>query len=207
LTGLGIAAVIEQLSSAARQRRCAIFSLAGLAALGACSAGRDLLQPYRAKDDVVTREFARWLWTDYARDADLFCASGDLGIDFLPKRSTPGACAVYTCYRRIFSRMTGGRMNGDFDPMSAASHRDRRVRVVFVDEVPRDNPRCTKWLTTMSASHEARAPSVFVVHPGTPALDRERYVVLEFIPKDARQLAGRRLASDAAQDGRASVRQ
>jgi hypothetical protein len=206
LSGLGIAAVICSLSSEPRQRRCVGLAVGALAVLGLGFAGRDLLQPYRAKEDVVTQQFARWLWKDYGRDADVLCASGDLGLDFLPKRSMPGACAVYACYRRMFSAAAPTCERQSVELLKRARTQDRPVRVVFVDEVPRDNPRCTEWLARMSLNYQLGAPFVFVVHPGTPALDRERYVVIEFTPRDAGHFAARADESGAAADGCASVR-
>jgi hypothetical protein len=206
LSGLGIAAVIRRLSSAQWRSRCVGLALGAFAALGVGSAGRDLLQPYRTQEDVVTQQFARWLWKDYGRDADVLCASSDLGLDFLPKRSTPGACAVYACHRRIFRAAAPAFNQRSDEWVNRVRTQNRPVRVVFVDEVPRDNPRCTQWLARMSSNYQVGAPSVFVVHPGTAALDRERYVLIEFIPKDAAHVAVRREDSDAAAGGDAPVR-
>ncbi len=205
LTGLGIAAVIRRLSPA-RQRRWVVIAVGALATLGTCLAGRDLLFPYRTRADVATQRFARWLWQEYGRDADVLCATADLGLDILPKRQTPGACAVYACHRRIFSTATANRKEANLDLFLAAPTGDRPVRVVFVDEVPRDNRRCTEWLAAVRSRYEVGAPSVFTVHPGTPALDRERYVVLELMPNGSRPLAVRGAESEAATGRPASVR-
>ncbi|MGO9470632.1 MAG: hypothetical protein ACLQIB_01155 [Isosphaeraceae bacterium] len=205
LSGLGIAALIRRLAPA-RQRRYLVFSVGALAALGAFWAGRDLLQPYRTREDQVTRQFARWFWTEYGRDADVLCAAGDLGLDFLPKRKTPGACAVYLCHRRIFAPATAERKQGNFDVFSEAHNGDRPVRLVFVDEVPRDNPRCAEWLAAAGSRYQVGAPSMFTVHPGTPALDRERYVVVELMPKGRGQLAVGAADSGGAPRGSTSVR-
>ncbi len=80
------------------------------------------------------------------------------------------------------------------------------MRLVFVDEVPRDNPRCTEWLAAIGSRYEVGAPSVFTVHPGPPSLDRERYVVVELMPKGRGELAVRAGESDAAPGGPAAVR-
>jgi hypothetical protein len=82
------------------------------------------------------------------------------------------------------------------------------VRLVFVDEVPEDNPRCTQWLARMSARYDVGAPSVFVVHRGSPTCERERYMVLELVPRGARELASGRAISNpdaATSDVRARV--
>jgi len=206
LSGLGIAAVIRRLSPVTHEHRYVVFSVGALALLGAYSAGRDLIQPYRTRDDVVSQHFARWLWKDCARDADVVCASGDLGLDFLPKRTMPGASAVYACYRRIFSPASTDAKHIDLNLISGARNRDRPVRLVFVDQIPRDNPRLTEWLAAVRASYHVAAPSVYLVHPGTPSLDRERYVVVDLIPKDSRQLGVDRVNSEAVAGAGGSVR-
>ncbi len=205
LSGLGIAALIRRLSPP-RQLRYLVLSVSALAALGAFWAARDLLMPYRTREDAATRQFARWFWTEYGRDADVLCAAGDLGLDFLPKRRTPGACAVYACHRRIFSPDSAERKRENLELSSEAHTRDRPLRLVFVDEVPRDNPRCREWLAAMASRYEVGAPSMFTVHPGTPALDRERYVVVELMPKGRGQLAVGGGESDSAPRGPAAVR-
>jgi hypothetical protein len=210
LTGLGIAALVRRFSSEARQRRYAVFAVGALFALGAYSIGADLLHPYRAREDAVTRQFARWLWLEHGRDADLFCAAADLGLDSLPKYRMTNASAIYPCYRRIFLPSSARRPSqGKLDLVSAASAPGRTVRLAFVDEVPEDNPRCMQWLASMSARYDIGPPSVFVVHAGSPTCERERYVVLELVPKGARQIAlGRaKLSPDAATaDGRGTAR-
>ncbi len=144
LSGLGIAALIRRLSPVWRQRRYAALSVGALAALGAYSAARDVLQPYRTRADVVTRDFAKWLWKDFGRDADLLCATEDLGLDSLPKRQTPGACAVYACYRRMFSPRSRLRKPGSLDPISGSHPSDRTIRLVFVQRGSAGQPALYK---------------------------------------------------------------
>jgi hypothetical protein len=188
----------------ARQRRYVVFSVGALAVLGGCFPAVDLFWPHRAKEDAITRQFASWLWNEYGRDADLFCAREDLGLDFLPKSRLSGVSAVYLCHRQMYCRSTAsGHKPRNLDLISGTRASDRPVRVVFLDDVPRDNPRCAHWLAAMKLRYQPGPQSVFAVHPGSPTLDRERYVVLEFSPKGPLELAARALGADSAMGGQA----
>jgi hypothetical protein len=206
LTGLGIAALIRRFRGAARQGRYVALAVGAFAVLGCCWLGRDLSRPYRAQEDAVSRRFARWLWQEYGKDADVLCASGDLGLDLSPKKWTTGASAVYRCHRQICAPGTSERKPGIIDLASTACTRTRPVRLVFLDDIPRDNSRCTQWLAGIRAAYHVAEPSVFVVHPGGPTSERERYVVLELIPRETRQIAVRQIDFDLAGGERGSVR-
>jgi len=104
LTGLGAAAGLAWLSSrrAIRPRWATLaFALVPILPIG--SAVRDICRPYRAYEDVWTREFARSFWPAEEARSEVACLKGDLGLDFSPANFQMRFSAIYRCNQRIYS--------------------------------------------------------------------------------------------------------
>jgi hypothetical protein len=190
LTGLGGAAWLARLPSPESSRRASRWSLGLLAFLGFWLLGRDLLLPYRVWDDVRTRDFARWFWTDYAREAELTCVKTDLGLVFDSHLWDVGMSAVYLFHQGKYSPRHSPEARKRFDadprPISPA----RPLRLVFFDQLPKGHPLYGEWLASWNRDYTLLQTDEYVIHPGKPHEPwlRDAYVVLEFVPK---QEAGR----------------
>jgi hypothetical protein len=182
LTGLGAAVLFDRLSSPAWRSRGLGLTVGLLAILGFSLAGRDLVQPYRVPADATSRAFARWLWTESSPDAELLCVKSDLGLSFQPELWKRGMSAVY-----LFHQGTSAHKNRIERPAERLStlSRVRPLRLVFFDEVPRDNSKFQRWLGKILSSYRIGETREFVVSAGKPDERwlRERYVVLELEPR------------------------
>jgi hypothetical protein len=181
--GLGAAVVLSRLPWSFR--RWAFRSTVGLlAGLGLFLIGRDLVQPYRVWEDEQSRRFARHFWRDDARDAKLVCVKSDLGLAFQPKLWTSGMSAVYLFHRGMYAHPSGrGAV-----PISALRQADEcPSRLVFFDELPRENVLFDEWVTRLALAYRIGPPRVFTVNPGKPGelWLREQYVVLDLVPEQA----------------------
>jgi len=197
LTGLGGAGLIARASTWKWGKHSLDVTFIALAALGVVLMARDLVKPCRISDDLVSRNFARWFWSKYSRDADLLCVKTDLGFSFRPELWQFGVSAVYLCHQRMFSPVRSPY--GSLDRPSAAPT-SRPLRLVFFDEVPEGNPVFDRWMEQLRRSYDIGRPLDFVVCPGRPddLWLRDRYLVIELRPRGsdnplARSITGRTL--------------
>jgi hypothetical protein len=183
LTGLGAAVLLARLSPAARRRRVLGVAVGLLALLGGYLIARDVIKPYRVWGDVQSREFARWFWREYGQEADLVCVTCDLGLAFEPKLWTSGMSAVYLFHRAMFA---DPRPDHEVGRRPSVVGRCRPVRLVFFDDLPRDNQCFDQWLARILTRCEVGPPQYFTVSPGKPGelWLRDRYIVLEVHPRD-----------------------
>jgi hypothetical protein len=182
LTGLGAAVLFDRLSSPVWRRRGLGLTVGLLSTLGFALAGRDLVQPFRVPGDVTSRDFARWLWTESSPDADLLCVKSDLGLSFQPDLWKSGMSAVYLFHQGTSAHKD--RIERRAERLSTLSP-VRPLRLVFFDEVPRDNPNFQRWLSQIRSSYRIGETREFVVSAGKPDEGwlRERYVILELEPR------------------------
>lgn len=178
LSALGGAAVLARASTRRWAKHSLAITLTLLAAIGIVLVGRDLIYPYREKSDLLTRDFARWFWSEQGRDADLVCAKTDLGFSFQPELWQFGMSAVYLCNQRMFSPPRA--INHSLDRMCPAMTA-RPVRLVFFDEVPEGNPIFHRWIENLRRTYEVGPVRDFVISPGNPAERwlRDRYLLVE----------------------------
>src|SRR5262249_42216128 len=141
----------------------------------------DLLLPYRVRSDEDSRRFAREFWsTDRGPELSV-CAKSDLGMVFQPKLWKTGMSAVYLFHRGMHAQ---ARPRPKILDPNWASKDGRMVRLVFFDELPRENPVFDQWLARIQDAYRVRSIDQFVVSPGKPGERwlREQYVVLSLIP-------------------------
>jgi len=183
LTGLGAAVLLARVRPAARRRRALGAAVGLLAAIAIWLIGRDLMQPYRVWQDVETREFARRFWNADGREADLLCVRSDLGLTWQPKLWTSGMSAVYLVHRAMFAHP---RLRNNVAFRAGPLAGQRPARLVFFDELPRDNPCFDQWLARIHSSYKVGPSQDFTVFPGKPGelWLRDRYIVLDLTPKE-----------------------
>jgi hypothetical protein len=182
LTGLGGAAVLARASTLRWAKHSLALSLAALAAIGIALIARDLIQPYRERSDLITRNFARWFWSENGREAELVCAKTDLGFRFQPQLWQIGMSAVYLCNQRMFSPPRAANREHDQASLLPAN---RPVRLVFFDEIPDGNSVFDGWMRHLGQTYEIGPVRDFVIAPGKPGEMwlRDRYLFIELRPR------------------------
>ena len=180
LTGLGASAVVVRLSPGARRRRALALSLIMLAGIGVFLVVRDLCEPYRVRGDLETRQFARRFWWQNGGEPELVCVKSDLGLNFQPHLWNRGMSAVYLFHRGMFARPRPGQRDMEFTTGGVR----RAARLVFFDELPRDNLLFEKWLAQIRCAYQVEPPRDYTVNPGKPGelWLRDRYAVLDIVP-------------------------
>jgi hypothetical protein len=183
LAGLGLGALCARISPPAWGRGVIAFSLAAMTIFGAGLIVRDAIAPYRSIGDVRTREFARRLWQDGARDAEVVCLKSDLGFSLDRRLWKVGMSAVYLFHQRVYSdrHRRGERVvldPGRFGP-------DRPLRLVVFSYAVSDPETLDRCRARLGRRFELRRSDSYVVHPGTAEEDwlRDAYTVLEFVPR------------------------
>ncbi len=183
LTGLGAALVLGRLPRNLR-RRAFRLAVGLLAALGLFVIGRDLVLPYRVWEDEQSRQFARRFWGEDGRDRQLVCVKSDLGLAFQPKLWSSGMSAVYLFHRGMYLNREG---LGALTFSALRRDAERPLRLVFFDDLPRDDALFNEWLARLGSAYRISPPAVFTVNPGKPGelWLREQYAVVDLVPDGA----------------------
>jgi hypothetical protein len=198
LAGIGLAWLLNRSarpSIRARSLRAGFFVLA---TIGIAVGTRDVLQPYKFREDRVSRGFARHFWTDQAQFAELVCVKTDLGVEFDPQHWERGRSAVYLCQQAIYSPRHHRGQPPAIDRVSPA----RPLRCVLYNADLHD-PSYREWMSRMLEAYELARTTRFEPVPlrkvgGLPYEDR--YDVLEFVPRGGPDaLARRQAVTPAAQ--------
>ena len=142
LAGLGLASLLARSDRIRVRRRALLGILAALGLLGLGLVARDLVKPYRVADDLRTREFARWFWTEKSRDGELACLKTDLGLSFQTGVSGGWACRQSTCST---SGSTRSGIGSTFDPTS--TRRATRKPAAPAGRVRPPSCRCVRFRT------------------------------------------------------------
>jgi hypothetical protein len=183
LAGLGSALLLVLLQSAPRGRRSVCGFAALLALLGIYFIGSDLVRPYRVYEDLASRRFARWFWSESNAGSALHCVKKDLGLVLQPTLWKTGMSAVYLYHQNLYRPRPGA------DLRDLASHKPRpsAVRLVFFDRIPEHNARYQQWLARISTFYRLGRRWEYVVNPSKPddPGERDTYVVLELISREA----------------------
>jgi hypothetical protein len=155
--------------------------LIALGLLGSGLIARDLARPYRVIEDVQTREFARWLWTERAKDGEIACLKSDFGLSFQPGLWRAGMSAVYLFHQRIFSSRHSGQRNLPLgEPTPSAG---RSLYLVSFDHLPQGIREFDLWLARLPGLALRRTES-YVIQPAMPGEEwrRDACHVMELAP-------------------------
>ena len=183
LAGLGLGGACARISRASLRRGVLGSALLAMSVLGLCLIFRDFVAPYRVAGDVQTREFARWLWREKARDAELVCVKSDLGLALDSRLWKVGMSAVYLFHQRIFSDRHRRHEPLRPDPHEFAA--DRRIRLVVFSYAPFDLETLERCQARLGTGFELGRTESYVVHPGTKDEDwlRDAYTLIDFLPE------------------------
>ena len=190
LMGIGLAGLVDRLDLRPSRYSWRKGAIVTLAILGIAQLLLDFVKPYRDKEDVLSRQFAQWLWNDQAADAELICAKTDLGLmfDTDPLRWQRGISSIYQCYQGLYSPRHRRRSPPDMNRVSAT----HPLRIVFFDRLPDDNPSFHQWLRSLERFYDLKRQTNYVVFPPRPneSWKRDGCVVLEFVPRGASRPSG-----------------
>lgn len=182
LAGLGAAALLARLPRAGARRRAPGVLAALLAALALGRMGYDVAHPYKYPTDERARAFARWFWTEKARDGELVCVKTDLNTVFEPGFWGRNQTDAYLCYQRIYSPRHRRGEPPRFDAVSPA----RPLRCVIYNQWPQNTPAFRRWMADMLTRYELRSferyPITAVEKKKGPTWD-SLYVIYEFVPR------------------------
>ena len=183
LAGLGAAGLMARIPRERARLRVLWILVLGFLGLGCGIIARDLVRPYRTAEDVRTRDFARWFWTEDPRGVGAVCTRTDLGLSFRPELWRSGMSAVYLFHHYQYAARRRQGRPLEIDPASYSP--DRPLRAVVFDGLPATEPLFRRWLQAMQQRFVLRRIETFVIHPGKPAEPwlRDAYAVLEFTPR------------------------
>lgn len=186
LAGLGAAVLLAWLFQwRVSIRRAAIVSVLGFFALVAVgSMARDVWRPYRTRDFLRARAFARWFWFNKAYDAELVCLKTDLKKDFSPTTWRAHYSAVYLCNQHIYSPRHAAGKPPEWNHVS----RERPLRCVQFksDNFEFDEKAFACWLDEMKTRYDlvGHEKHRFPVHYKDRELQYNDWIeVYEFVPK------------------------
>ncbi len=183
LAGVGAVGLLERLGRPELVNRGLRMALGVMLLLGGFVILGDVARPYRVIGDQRTRDFARWFWTDFAHGPALVCVKDDLGLSYesRPNLWRSGMSAVYLCHRAMFAKSRERIKNFSVSAAGAS----RPFRLVFFDEIPRNDPAIGLWLARLERTHSLGGPLEFTIAPGKPGEPwlRDRYLVLPVEPR------------------------
>ena len=168
----------------------------GLAVAGFVLLGNTLAHPYKSVSDQNSRSFARFYWTESARDSELACVKSDLGLGFSQRNWTLFKSALYLCNQKIYSPRHREGVGVNWNMAST----DGPLRCVLYNECPENNPACSAWLAEMTEQFELSNRRSFVVNESSHRDDEtdveDRYTIHDFVP--GRVEPARRIVRDAS---------
>jgi hypothetical protein len=179
--GVGLAWLIAQIRPVPIRQWTFRAALIGLAALGAILFSLKLAHPYKDISDRNSRAFARWFWTEKARDAELVCVKSDMGSGFDRRNWTLFRSALYLCNQKIYSPRHRNDIGANWNAVLAG----RVLRCVLYNEWPEMNTECAAWLEGMKGSYDMRKRETFIINDPSHRDDgtdvEDRYTVFEFV--------------------------
>lgn len=186
LAGPGAAVLISLIRP--EKIRGAVFTVfvSLLALMGMSIIVADCVHPYKNEEDIASRRFARHLWKEESREAELVCAYTDLGKDFFPGLFEWGNSARYLCHQSIYSE---NHRRGRHAPDWSSITRDRPLKVV-VFSIPenlfpharRDEDTWDRWLKEMTTRYELLDREKHEINQQVKG-QHETYEIYEFVPK------------------------
>ena len=187
LAGLGAAALLVRRNrqGTVQGRRAVTVLFVLLAVMAAGSISRDFAKPYRTRDVLRQRDFARWFWFNKEYDGEVVCWETDLaeGADS-PVTKIPTA-TLYLCNRRIYSPRHFRGESVDWQSISA-THPLRVVRYGASNVEKDDRAAFEQWLAAIQTRYELvdQQRHTFPMHYKDRDLLYHNYLDLyEFVPK------------------------
>jgi hypothetical protein len=158
LFGLG-AAIAVSIDERGRSRgpAPALVLVVLLAIIPGASMVRDFIRPYKTRDALRERDFARWFWFTKGYDADLVCLESDLGQEFFAARRRSPGMALYLCNRQIYSPR---RASGDLPGEGPSSDRPLRCVRFRSSPLPYPEEEFRQWLRQMQSRWQLAAQEV-----------------------------------------------
>jgi len=196
LTGLGLAAILTW-GEVRRSRRAGpvLVVLALLGLVGAGSIGRDFWRPAKCDNDLRTRDFARWFWSEMSRQGEVVCLQADPHRRFASTGGSVRTSASYLCNRRIYSPACAKPDPPRLERVSAGWP----LRCVRFESplLTYDDEALADWMRTMKSHYQLVAQDRYPVtyyYDGS-RLDHVDYVeVYTFVPKAALSACERSVA-------------
>ncbi len=179
LAGLGVDRLFSWTRTPGRRTRRTVVALAALAATGSALLVGEILSPGRSTCDQRSREFARWLWSEKGRHAEVACVKSDLGLTLDPAHWDHGRTALYLCNRALHGTHPPGT-----PPAWDRITDDHPLACVFYNQWPKEDPAFQNWLNGMTRRYTLRSRATFDVNIDTGRYGdlEDRYTVLEFVP-------------------------
>ena len=185
LAGLGLAAILSWATSRRSYSPAPVFvALAILGLVGLGSIGRDAWRPAKSDDDLETRDFARWFWSEMLRGGEVVCLEADPKHRFTSDDDPSRTSASYLCNRRIYSPAYARREPPRVDRVSEAwPLRCVRFRSPLLTY---DEGAFAEWMHSMTTCYRLVAEDRYPVkqYYDGKRLDHIDYVdVYTFVPK------------------------
>ena len=99
LVGYGAAVTLGSVRWPAWRRRWIVAAPAVLCTIGGAMIVRDLVQPYKHRQDLQHQGFARWFWSQEPADGELVCVASEQGMELYPAFDD----SAFRCYQKIYS--------------------------------------------------------------------------------------------------------
>ena len=181
LMGLGLAELLARIPRLALRRRMAQGTLAALGVLGLGIMVFEVTHPYKTSHDWRHREFARWLWTDKAHNAELVCVGGDLQTDVCSGK-WHNITHIYRCFQRLYSaEHRTGFQPPKFDKVT--SDHPLRCVVYTSSGMSLNRQEVNQWLDQMQQKWELAGREVHHINPGTGPVYEQQYEIYDFVPR------------------------
>jgi len=154
LAGLGAASLVvwRNRRGVVSGRTTLLILFVLLAAVAVGSIARDFARPYRTRDVLTHRDFARWFWPNKEYDAEVACWDADVPEG----RSSPPAqlasATLYLCNRQVYSPHRAAGRPVAWSRISA-THPLRVVRY-SASHAAEPEPAFDRWLTELAARYD-----------------------------------------------------
>jgi hypothetical protein len=187
MAGVGLASALGWLRRPPASRVGVVAAIL-LCVLGLASLARDMIRPYKTPYDQANREFARWFWPAQSHEAEILCATADLGLDLRVGCPWPPS-PEYLCHQHMFRPKTAGTAPGA--ERAAKGPRSLRVVMHYCEGERLDEAAVGQWTQRFAAEsgRDLQRVEEYRVNPGQGNLYERVYRVFEFAAAsaDARQ--------------------
>jgi len=184
--GLGAARMVSLIRPPKIRAGVMVVFLGALGIFGAGNIILDMARPYKNREDVASRRFARKFWAEESRDAELACVYTDLGLDFFPRLWNWGHSSRYLCNQAIYSPL---HQDGPHQPRWEMVSPDRPLKFVVFSVPARFEPYAEldreaweSWRAEIETRYRLSGYRKHQVNEEVPS-HHEVYEVYEFVPR------------------------